>query len=128
MKKKKVFLISFNRLTTDFWKQHLNFENVQLTHWTNPEQAIDNLSTIWPDVVIIDGYFAKRSYDDCLKKALKLKSNQKIFCLTPLPKAHRKVVFIDERLSISKLDEEVISAINEAISPSPDDKEIKKTA
>jgi hypothetical protein len=128
MKKKKVFLISFNQLTTDFWKHHLNFENAHLTHWKNPEQGIDNLTTVWPDVIIIDGYFAKRSYEDCLIKALKLKSNQKIFCLTPLPKAHRKIVFIDERLSISKLDEEVIKAINDAIRPSQDNLEIKKTA
>jgi len=128
MKKKKVFLISFNQLTTDFWKQHLNFENAQLMHWKDPEQGIDNLDTIWPDVVIVDGYFAKESYRACLRKVLKLKSIKKIFCLTPLPKAYDKAAFIDERLSISKLDKEVIQEINTEIKPAKDQNKIKLTA
>ena len=115
MKKTKVFLISFNQLTTDFWKQHLNFENSNLRHWKNPVNGINNLSTDWPDVIIVDGYFAQESYENCLKKAIGLKSKSKIFCLTPLPKAHDKTVLIHESLFISKLDEEVINKINEAV-------------
>jgi hypothetical protein len=126
MKKKKVFLISFNKLTTDFWKQHLNFENAELYHWNSPELGIVNLSTLWPDVIIIDGYFSNKSYENCLRMVLKLKSDQKIFCLTPLPKAHDKTVFIDERLSVSKLDEEVIGNINKAMNPSQEIKQIKQ--
>lgn len=128
MKKKKVFLISFNQLTTDFWKQHLNFENVSLSHWVNPVHAINNLTTVWPDVIIIDGYFAKESYEDCLRQVLRLKSNQKIFCLTPLTKASNKIVFIDERLSISKLDNEIINEINAAINPIKELIQLKLTA
>lgn len=128
MEKKKVFLISFNQLTTDFWKQHLNFENVDLLHWTNPEHGINNLSTVWPDVVIIDGYFAKKSYEPCLRKVLRLRSDQKIFCITPLPKAYKKTVFIDKRLSVSKLDEEVINEINAAINPIREINQLKQTA
>jgi len=128
MKKKKVFLISFNRLTTDFWKQHLNFENANLSHWTHPEHGINNLCTIWPDVIIIDGYFAKESYEACLRKVIGLKSNSKIFCLTPLPKAFDKTVFIHEGLFISKLDDEVISKINNAIKPIKEKNQLKLTA
>ncbi len=75
MKTKTVFLISFNQLTTDFWKQHLNFDNVKLFHWRDSEHGINNLSTIWPDVIIIDAYFAKQSYEGCLKKALRSSAN-----------------------------------------------------
>jgi hypothetical protein len=128
MKKKKVFLISFNQLTTDFWKQHLNFENSELFHWTNPEHGINNLNTIWPDVIIIDGYFSKESYETCLRKVIGLKSNLKIFCLTPLPIASDKKVFIDKRLSVSKLDAKMIDAINEAIKPIQENKQLKLTA
>jgi len=117
MKKTKVFLISFNQLTTEFWKQHLNFKNSQLRHWKNPTQGINNLSTVWPDVIIVDGYFAKESYEACLIKVIGLKSSSKIFCLTPLAKSHVKDVFIDERLFISKLNVEVINKINEVINP-----------
>ncbi len=127
MKKKKVFLISFNQLTTDFWKQHLNFENAQLRHWTNPEHGINNISTVWPDVIIIDSYFASESYKDALRRILKLNTNHKIFCLSPLPKAHDKTVFIDKRLSISKLDEEVLSQINAAMKPA-ETNQLKQTA
>jgi hypothetical protein len=110
-----VFIISFNQLTIDFWEQHLNLKNIQLFHWINPEDGINNLSTVWPDVVIIDGYFSKTTYEPCLRKVLKLKFNQKIFCLTPIPRPIDTPVFIDERLVISKLDEKVINAINRAI-------------
>lgn len=127
MEKKKVFIISFNQLTIDFWKQHFNFKNAELFHWVNPEDGINNLKTIWPDVVVVDGYFSKEPYTPYLKKILKLKSNQKIFCLTPLPKASDKIVFIDERLSISKLDQKIIEEINTAIN-SVEKNQLKQTA
>jgi DNA-binding response OmpR family regulator len=117
MKTKKVFLISFNRLTADFWKQHLNFENAQLFHWTSPPHGINKLNTVCPDVIIIDTYFSKKSYHTCLSEVLKLAANQKIFCLTPLNKGHDKIVFIDERLAVSKLDDKVIQQMNQAINP-----------
>ena len=117
MKKKKVFIISFNKLDTNFWRQYLNFENSCLYHWSNPEQALNNLDTIWPDVIIIDAYFTQKPYEFSLLKSIRLKSNIKIFCLTPLPKALNKTVFIDERLFVSKLDNEVIEKINNAIKP-----------
>jgi hypothetical protein len=128
MKKKKVFLISFNQLTTDFWKQHFNFENAQLFHWRIPEHGINNLNTVWPDVIIIDGYFSSKSYETFLRKVLSLKSDQKIFCLTHLPKAYNKTEFIDERLVVSKLDEEVINTINAAINPIQENNQLKQTA
>ncbi len=124
MKKKKVFLISFNQLTTEFWRQHLGFDNVQLFHWSKPEHGLNNLTTVWPDIIIIDGYFSKRSYEDCLRKVIGLKSALRIFCLTPLPKAYNKTVFIDERLFVSKLDEDVINRINTAINPIQEKQEL----
>ena len=128
MKKKKVFLISFNQLTTDFWRQHLDLDTAQLWHWKTPDHAINNLTTVWPDVIIIDGYFAKESYEVCLRQVLRIKSNQKIFCLTPLPKAHNKTVFINERLFISRLDEEVINEINSTLNPKIEKNQLKLTA
>ena len=128
MKKKKVFLISFNQLTTCFWKQHINFDNAELFHWKTPENGVNNLNTVWPDIIIVDGYFSKKSYDDCLRKVIGLKSDQKIFCLTPHPKAYDKTVFIDERLMVSKLDEEVINKINAAINPIHEKQELKLIA
>lgn len=128
MKKKKVFLISFNQLTTGFWKQHINFDNAQLFHWRTPEHGINNLTTVWPDIIIVDGYFSKKSYDDCLRKVIGLKSDLIIFCLTPLPKAYDKTVFIDERLLVSKLDEEVINQINAAINPIQEKQELRRIA
>jgi orotidine-5'-phosphate decarboxylase len=130
MKKKKVFLISFNQLTPNFWEQHLKLENTKLFHWKTPEHAINNLTTVWPDIIIIDGYFAKESYKACLREVLRLKSNQKIFCLTPLSKtkARGKTVFMDERLCVSKLDEKVINEINAAINPIQEIIQLKQIA
>ncbi len=128
MKKKKVFLISFNQLTTEFWRQHLNFDNVQLFHWSKPEHGLNNLTTVWPDIIIVDGYFSKDSYENCLKKIISLKSNIKTFCLTPKPKAHDKTVFIHESLFISKLDEEVINKLNNVMMPIKEQNQFKLTA
>ena len=128
MKKKKVYLISFNKLTTEFWKQHLNFENVQLFHWKKPQQGIDNLTTVWPDVIIVDGYFSIDSYENCLKRIIGLRFKTKIFCLTPKPKLHDKTIFIDDRLIISKLDEKVIAKINKVMSPIVKNNQAKLTA
>ena len=128
MEKKKVFIISFNQLTTDFWKHHLNLENAQLWHWKNSELAINNFKTVWPDVIIVDGYFAKQSYSSCLQNILKLRSNQKIFCLTPLSKVIDNKVLIDERLSVSKLDQEVVNQINSAINSNQEIIQFKKIA
>lgn len=128
MKKKKVFLISFNQLTTEFWRYHLNFDNVHLFHWSKPEHGLNNLRTIWPDIIIVDGYFSKDSYENYLKKIISLKSNIKTFCLTPKPKAYDKTVFIHENLFISKLDEEVINKINNAIQPIKEQNQFELTA
>ena len=128
MKKTKTFLISFNQLTTDFWKQHLNFENTQLFHWKVPEHGINNINTVWPDVIIIDSYFSNSSFELLLKKVLKQTSNSQIFFLTPAPKPHGKMMFIHDRLKVSKLDEEVINQINWAINPIQEEKQLNQTA
>ncbi len=117
MKPKKVFIISFNKIPTDFWEYHLNFENIQLLHWRNHELGLKNLDIIRPDILIIDGYFAKESYEACLRKAIRLKPCLKIFCLTPLPKSYNTTVFIHERLIVSRLDLAVIKQINEELNP-----------
>ena len=117
MKPKKVFIISFNEIPTDFYECHLDFKNSNLIHFKNPDLGIKNLDVIRPDILIIDGYFAKESYEPCLKKAIGLRSSQKIFCLTPLPKSYNKTVFIDERLIVSRLDKEVIKQSNSEINP-----------
>lgn len=128
MKKKIVSLISYNNLSTEFWEQHINFQNSNLKHWSNHEHGIRNLCTVWPDVVIIDGYFSKESFELGLKKVLSLKSKAIIFCLTPFPKAYNKTVFVDERLFVSKLDKEIIDKINSVLNSGKVNNSLKLTA
>lgn len=125
MQVSKVFIISFNQLTTDFWKQHLYLENAELWHWKSPEDAINNLTTVWPDVIIIDSYWAKIAHNPCLDQVLKFKGKTKIFCLTP---DLNNPVLIDKRLCISRFDEEVLNTINQLIDQSQNNIELKQIA
>jgi len=128
MKQKKVFIISLNNLTTAFWKNTLNLEDVSLWHWKISSNGINNLTTIWPDVIIIDSYWAKECHLPCLRKVLSIISSAKIYCLTPLPKGDSNSVLLDSRLFVSKLDNEIIKDINNTIHNSNSEKGYKKTA
>jgi hypothetical protein len=116
MKPKKIFIISLNNLSLEFWKNTFNFGNSSIWHWKNAQHGINNLTTIWPDLIIIDGYWAKENKMACLRKVLSIVSSAKIFFLTPLPKGPHGTVILDSRLFVSKLDNEVIDEINYRIS------------
>lgn len=128
MQRKKVFIISLNQLTTDFWKELLDLNHARLWHWKTPEHGINNLTTVWPDVIIIDGYWAQDAYVSYLRKVLAFNSDTNIFCLTPLSKSSVESFFIDQRLHVSKLDKEVIELINEAIQPAQKNNSFKQIA
>ena len=117
MKKKKIFIISYNNLPIDFWKAHLNYKNAKLWLWKSPEHALNNLSTVFPDIVIIDGYWAKESITSCLNKVLEKKFISKIFCLSPKIEFDAKLIYIDQRLSMSNFNNDVLKKINELIKP-----------
>jgi len=56
-KQKKIFIISFNQISTEFWKERINLDYANYWHWKSPEEALNNLTTIWPDIIIVDGYW-----------------------------------------------------------------------
>ena len=119
MKKKKVFIISYNKLPIEFWNKHLNLDNNSVWLWdNNPDQGIKNLSKILPDIVIIDGYWAKYSFMNSLRKVLGKKYISNIFCITPERESASKVIFLDQRLNISRFTNEVITEINTLLNPS----------
>ena len=118
MKKKKIFIISYNKLPIDFWKSHINYEEARIWLWKSPEHAINNLSTVFPDIVIIDGYWATESISSCLIKVLKEKNISKIFCLSPITDSDTKIISIDNRLIISNFNSDVLKKINEWVTPS----------
>jgi len=128
MQVKKVFIISFNQLTTDFWKQHLDLEGAKLWHWKSPENAINNLTTVWPDVIIIDGYWAKTTCNPCLDQVLKFKSKTKVFCLMPDSKELDRPISIHQKFYLSRFDEKALSAINESINRSENNTALKQIA
>jgi hypothetical protein len=113
MKQTKIFIISLNSLTTDFWKQHLSLDKTIYWHWTTPEHGVNNYTTVWPDIIVLDAYWAKEAYTPYLNKLLKVKSNTKIFCLTP--KSENKIKLIHPNLHVSRLDDEFLNKINEII-------------
>ncbi|PCI93259.1 MAG: hypothetical protein COB15_16725 [Flavobacteriales bacterium] len=119
MKKKKVFIISYNKLPIEFWNKHLNLDNNSVWLWdNNPDQGIKNLSKFLPDIVIIDGYWAKYSFMNSLRKVLGKKYISNIFCITPERESASKVIFLDQRLNISRFTNEVITEINTLLNPS----------
>ncbi|MBL4669482.1 MAG: hypothetical protein JKY30_09510 [Flavobacteriales bacterium] len=118
MKKKKIFIISYNNLPIDFWKAHLDYKNVELWLWKSPKHAINNLPIIYPDIVIIDGYWAKKSILPCLIKVLNKKFISNVFCISPKEESDARVISIDQRLSLSNFNNEVLKKINKLIKPS----------
>ena len=128
MKTKKVFIISYNNLTTDFWKQHLELDKTTFWHWNNPKLGEDNFTTVWPDIVIVDGYWAKEPFTPCLVKLLKIKSNTKFFCITN--QSDHKIKSIHSNLYISRLDNDLLNEINIHINQRPNAtiNQLKKSA
>ncbi len=115
MKPIKVFIISLNELPTSYWHNTLQLSDVDLWHWKCKNNALNNISTIWPDIILVDAYFSKKGHLDCLKKVLEINCSAEIFCLTPLPKNFIGPTIYDPRLVVSKLDLEVIEQINKSI-------------
>ncbi len=128
MEKKKIFIISYNNLPIDFWKAHLNFENAQVWHWQNSEQAISNLTTVWPDIIIVDGYWAKKSFQPCIESILSKKMKIKLFCFIPLDKSNTKLIHIDQRMTVSNFNSDVLEKINELIKSNDLNQIISRTA
>ncbi len=114
MKTKKVFIISFNKFTREFWNQVLNTKNVNLYHWKNYQNGLDNLSTVWPDVVIVEGGFPTKSTKFCVESALKLKCDSKIFWINPIPD-DQILDSENERLVVSPLTSDLVYQINESL-------------
>ncbi len=127
MEAKKIFIISLNQISADFWKEHINYKKSKVWHWTSPENGINNITTVWPDILIIDAYWSDPTYDHYVEKILRIKHNIKVFCFTPIPKSLAKKIFIDTRLHVSRLDQESLDLINNVISPE-DFIEFKKSA
>jgi len=117
MENKKIFIISFNQLGTDFWKEHLSLNNIDLWHWQTPQQGVDNVTTVWPDIIIIDGYWAKESFKPYLETILKLNINTKLYCLTPKAGCRTQLIPFDKRLTFSKFSSSFINEVNNIIAP-----------
>ncbi|PCI93260.1 MAG: hypothetical protein COB15_16730 [Flavobacteriales bacterium] len=118
MNKKRVFIISYNKLPIEFWNEHLNFDNSAVWFWSNnPDQAINNLSTVLPEIVIIDAYWAKQPFVTSLRGVLSKNYISNIFCITPKRQSDSKLRFLDKRLKISRFTSEVITEINTLLNP-----------
>ena len=115
MKKKRILIISFNHLPTSFWKEHLDLSEAEVWHFHSTEMAINNLTTIWPDAIIVDGYFAKEPYEFCLKSILKKNIPTRIYRITPKEQLQRKYLSINKRLVYSKLSSNILEELNSFI-------------
>ena len=113
MRNKKIFIVSFNELSIDFWKEYINFDNTELWHWKSPELAIDNLSTVWPDMVIVDGYFSTEDYLPFVDKINKANICSDLYCLTPRVHINENIISIDRKLIFSRFDSNILKEINE---------------
>lgn len=114
MKTKKVFVISFNKYTKEFWNQVLDTKNVDLYHWKDYHNGLNNLTTVWPDVVIIEGGLPTKSTSFCVESALQLKCNSKIFWINPVVDG-QNLDTQSERLVVSPLTSELVYQINESL-------------
>lgn len=113
MKTKKIFVFSFNQFGRKFWKQLFVNQEVQVYHWIDPQQGLNNLSTVWPDLIIIEGEHLNNLALKCAHYALRLKSNSKvIFIHSELNDLGLKG---QERLIVSPLTRNLLHQINSCL-------------
>ncbi len=118
MKKKKVFIISYNNLPIEFWNEHLNFDSCVVWLWSNDtDQAINNISSVLPDVVIVDGYWAKKSILKNVRYLISKKYISNIFYITPKRESILRMLFLDQRLHVSRFTNDVLDDINSCLNP-----------
>lgn len=61
---KNIFVLSFNNLGLDFWKKHLEIENVErIYQFTSAEKCLKSINCE-PDLVIVDDYFSNMKEGD----------------------------------------------------------------
>lgn len=82
MKRKKVFVISINGRSKGHWIDLLSLEKACAFFWTDYQMALTNLTTVWPDVIIIEGDTENEVYQYCIDYALKVKCGSPIFAIT----------------------------------------------
>jgi len=128
MKKKRIFIISFNHLPIEFWKEHLDLSMTEFWHFSSAKVALDNLTTMWPDIVIVDGYFAKTSYEICLNDVARKSVASKIYCVTPKENLREKNFLINKSVIYSKLTSRLVEEINGFIHFNSESKGIIQTA
>ncbi len=116
MKIKKVFIISFNCYTKEFWKQVLNLNQVDLYHWKDYHNGINNFTTVWPDIIIIEGGYPTKSITLCVESALKLKCNSKVFWIDPTSSVDSEVES-NKRLVVAPLSSDLVNQINRNLHP-----------
>jgi len=56
--KKTVYIISFNKLSLDFWKSHINEKHASVRIFGNPLLAVSEIHLRFPALVIVDEYFS----------------------------------------------------------------------
>lgn len=114
MQLKKVFVLSYNQLSTDFWNLHLKLNNAQLWHYKNETEGLNKLSALAPDIILIDGYWAKQSYDKAISEIISLNLNADIFCITP-DEDNKNLKSINGRFEVSRLSTDMLMRINSLI-------------
>jgi len=128
MKKKRIFIISFNHLPIDFWKEHIDLSMTEFWHFSSAKVALDNLTTMWPDIIIVDGYFAKTSYEFCLKNIVRRNVASKIYCVTPQENLRIEYFSIKNSIIYSKLTNQLVLEINDFIHLYDESKGMTQTA
>jgi spore coat polysaccharide biosynthesis predicted glycosyltransferase SpsG len=97
---------------------YLNLEQVNLYHVRNyNKNNLIAISAIWPDVVIVDGYFSKDFDEECFKNIAHNHSSSIIFCLTPFTKPFKKQAYNSNCIYISEFHKECLVQINNSIRP-----------
>lgn len=116
MKTKKVFIISFNCYSKEFWKQVLDLNQVDLYHWKDYHNGINNLTTVWPDVIIIEGGLPTKSTQFCVDSALNVKCDSKVFWIDPTSIAE-SASDANDRLVVAPLSSDLVYKINRNLQP-----------
>jgi hypothetical protein len=97
-----------------------------LFHWQDPIIGFKNISIVWPDVIIVDGYFSKKFSEDYFLRVVGIKTKALIFCLTPSISLLEDSNYINSRIVVSKFHDRLIKDINNAVKPTQKKESLNK--
>jgi chemotaxis response regulator CheB len=116
MKAPKVLVISFSGLGQVFWKSVIGQGNANVFQWEDYNSALNNLTNVSPDVIIVENNEYEKDSKFCVEYILKFLREVKVFWINQNALAEKHNLH-DNRLVNAPLSCELVTQISRCAYP-----------